>query len=130
MSEILRFSQVWGLDSFEVDFLKWYKNATNHKILPSFICWDIWKTENYVIFEDKLVNLVTNCLNLLSIYRDFSLAKVKVKMPKRVKKHQISLGETIYFDRATQFGFCGACIYIKINDMHNFTKVQTQKLSF
>jgi hypothetical protein len=46
-------------------FHNWVKKKDNIKEFSSFICWEIWKHRNLVIFEDRLPNRVRVCNNIL-----------------------------------------------------------------
>ena len=64
ISKDLNLVSPWEGFQMEDCFQKWLKKKDNGNEIPCFICWDVWKHINLVIFEDLSPNLVRviNCI--------------------------------------------------------------------
>ena len=64
ISKDLNLVSPWEGFQMEDCFQKWLKKKDNGNEIPRFICWEVWKHINLVIFEDLSPNLVRviNCI--------------------------------------------------------------------
>jgi hypothetical protein len=64
ISKDLNLVSPWEGFQMEDCFQKWLKKKDNGNEIPCFICWEVWKHINLVIFEDLSPNLVRviNCI--------------------------------------------------------------------
>ena len=64
ISKDLNLVSPWEGFQLEDCFQKWLKKKDNGNEIPCFICWEVWKHINLVIFEDLSPNLVRviNCI--------------------------------------------------------------------
>jgi hypothetical protein len=65
-----------------VDCLQnWIRKRENWKEIPCFICWEVWKHRNLVIFEDRPPNRVRVCNSILQ-----DLGETKVSYSTKVSR--------------------------------------------
>jgi len=116
----LHISEEWGDTPFKDNLEKWYKKVRNHKELPVFICWGVWRTRNYMIFENKSQNSSMVFNRILDVYNE----SYKEKVFKRNRAiRQPSLIDVIvvgYFDGAALLGQCGGGMCLNLNQSHSF----------
>jgi hypothetical protein len=64
ISKELNLVNPWDGDHIANYFHNWLKKKENGNEIPCFICWEVWKQINLVIFEDLPPNLVkvSNCI--------------------------------------------------------------------
>lgn len=60
----------WSSSSMSLCFKDWIKNVKSWCELPCFICWELWKHRNKILFEDKPKNAVKVGLLALSAYKE------------------------------------------------------------
>jgi hypothetical protein len=78
----------------------WIRKELNWKEIPCFICWEVWKHMNLVIFEDHPPNLIRVCNSIL---QDLG----ELKSPKSPKLSRVDRPPLLDWDLAVGF-FDGA----------------------
>jgi len=85
------------------------------KEIPSFICWEVWRHQNLVIFEGQNLSVSRLCNRVLQdmgeIYTYLSIPFQGIDCPPLLGSN-IAVG---FFDGASQNGgdSCGACAVLK-----------------
>ena len=108
-------TQSYDESSFEYNLQNWIHRAPQHKDLPSFSCWGIWKARNLGIYEDVHQQAHVTCFKIPTLYRIFSKNHVMQKQ-KTLKKPFFLKNETIgLFDGTASSGLCGGSIMIRFH---------------
>ena len=92
--------------SFLVCIFNWFHTKVKFKELPLFTVWEVWKSRNKCIFEDKNPSSCHICTRLLCSLNEFSTYKHNLKH--NVIRNPV-IGEdvsTCYVDGAPKDGLC------------------------
>jgi hypothetical protein len=58
---VFKIQKDWGFGQLSDCFQDWLKEMNYMKELPCYICWEIWRHRNLIIFEDHNVSLNIVC---------------------------------------------------------------------
>jgi hypothetical protein len=61
----LRLESIWEGEKIGDSFENWLKKNENWKELPGYLCWEVWKQRNMVIFEGRPINREEICNSII-----------------------------------------------------------------
>jgi hypothetical protein len=61
----LRIESSWEGEKIGDCYENWIKKKENWKELPGFLCWEVWKQRNLVIFEGRPISKEKVCNSIL-----------------------------------------------------------------
>ena len=59
--------------------LDWFSKKVTFKELPLFVIWEVWKSRNMCIFEDKKESISQVCYIVISIFLEYHKNKKKLR---------------------------------------------------
>jgi hypothetical protein len=113
--QFLHIKKVWGIGKLSLCFQAWIKEMGAWKEVHCFICWEIWRHQNSIIFESCQLSISRVC-NL--VLKDLGeIEKDKFVYVQRVPRPSILESNILvgFFDGASHNGCskCGAGAILK-----------------
>jgi hypothetical protein len=75
ISKELKILNVWIGGHIEDFFQRWIVKKENREEITCFICWEVWKHRNLIIFENVVPSLGRVCTSILQDWKNLKLSR-------------------------------------------------------
>ena len=98
----LKIHNVWTREQIDDFFQRWIVKKENREEIPCFICWEVWKHMNQIIFKNVVPSLGRVCTSILQDLGEFKVVqeynKLRIDRPP-ILDWDLAVG---FFDGASQ----------------------------
>ena len=90
-------------------------------LLPIFISWSIWITQNKVVFQNISPNVMSCGIKGISLFNEYMVSNLSKKMKRTYPPGTTSFCAEGFFDGASSNSYCGCGMMLSLNKDHYFT---------
>lgn len=117
----LQLTELWGTGPFRLCALMWHRHCKDLPYLPVVISWEVWRSINDAIFNNRSPTLSISCHRILMTIKYFcsttDLSKTRVDTVPFISDHK----PVAFFDGPEVDGRCAVGGVIFINKEHYYT---------